>query len=498
MPNLSKSRFVSGAQCEKKLFFDVNRKDLKPPVSTQKQALFDAGHAIGFLAQQMFQGGLDATIEMNGKWSLAIDRTKSWIQKGQQTIYEAAFSIPNGFAALDILHNQNGERWAIEVKSSTSVKEYHLNDAAFQYFVMNNAGFNPDRFFLMHINKQYVRNGNIDVQNLFHLEEITQQVLERQSWVSATHQRLVQMLVIGSEPQVAIGKHCSEPFSCDYQHHCWKHLPDNNVFNLYSPSGKDWQLYGAGVLAIDDIPVEFPLNPRQQLQVEGAKFQQSYFDKQAINEFVSQFIAPLHFFDFETINPVLPVLDGTRPFQQIPFQYSLHVSDINGNIQDHFEFLPDPSAFKIGLSLEEDPRYQLIQQLKSNIAQTGSIVAYNASFEIGRLKDLAASFPQEEAFLQSLIDRFVDLLIPFKKAWFYLPEMGGSASIKSVLPAIDPQFSYADLKVNNGGDASSIYLAGINGLFQEEWTSTREALLRYCERDSEGMVVVYRALKGLY
>jgi hypothetical protein len=256
-------------------------------------------------------------------------------------------------------------------------------------------------------------------------------------------------------------------------------------------------LYGAGVLAIDDIPVEFPLNPRQQLQVEGAKFQQSYFDKQAINEFVSQFIAPLHFFDFETINPVLPVLDGTRPFQQIPFQYSLHVSDINGNIQDHFEFLPDPSAFKIGLSLEEDPRYQLIQQLKSNIAQTGSIVAYNASFEIGRLKDLAASFPQEEAFLQSLIDRFVDLLIPFKKAWFYLPEMGGSASIKSVLPAIDPQFSYADLKVNNGGDASSIYLAGINGLFQEEWTSTREALLRYCERDSEGMVVVYRALKGL-
>ena len=111
MPNLSKSRFVSGAQCEKKLFFDVNRKDLKPPVSSQQQALFDTGHAIGFLAQHVFQGGLDATNEMNGNWSLAIDRTKSWIQKGQKTIYEAAFSIPNGFAALDILHHQNGRSY---------------------------------------------------------------------------------------------------------------------------------------------------------------------------------------------------------------------------------------------------------------------------------------------------------------------------------------------------------------------------------------------------
>ena len=195
------------------------------------------------------------------------------------------------------------------------------------------------------------------------------------------------------------------------------------------------------------------------------------------------------------INPTIPVLDGTRPFQQIPFQYSLHVTDIQGAIQKHFEFLPDPSAYKPGLSKVDDPRYQLIQQLKSDIGPTGSIVAYNASFEISRLKELAENFPDEAAYLQSLIDRFVDLLIPFKKAWYYLPEMGGSASIKSVLPAIDPQFSYADLKVNNGGDASSIYLAAINGVFHEDWSLTREALLRYCERDSEGMVVVYRALK---
>ncbi len=495
MPNLSKSRFISGAQCEKKLFFDLNRKDLKPPVSSQQQALFNTGHAVGFLAQQVLQGGLDATSDMNGNWSLAIDRTKTWLHEGKKTIYEAAFSIPNGFAALDILHHQNGERWAIEVKSSTSVKQYHLTDAAYQYFVMQTAGFQPDRFFLMHINKQYVRSGDIIPSELFHLEDITALVLEKQAWVKATHQQLIQMLEQGAEPQINIGPHCNSPFACDYQHHCWKHLPESNVFDLYSPRGKDWELHNAGILSLDDIPIDFPLNHRQQLQVQGAKHQQSFMDDASIRDFLAPFEAPLHFFDFETLNPTIPLFDGTRPFQQIPFQYSLHVTDIQGNIQQHFEFLPDPSAFKSGLSMAYDPRYQLIQQLKSNIAPSGSIVAYHASFEISRLKELAASFPDEAAYLQSLIDRFVDLLIPFKNAWYYLPEMGGSASIKSVLPAIDPQFSYADLKVNNGGDASSIYLAAINGAFQEEWSLTREALLRYCERDSEGMVVVYRALK---
>jgi hypothetical protein len=495
MPNLSKSRFVTGTQCEKKLFFDLNRKDLKPPVSTQQQALFDTGNDIGLLAQHVFPNGLDATSEMNGNWSLAIDRTKAWLLEGNNTIYEAAFSIANGFAALDILHHQNSERWAIEVKSSTSVKEYHLTDAAYQYYVMRAAGFPPDRFYLMHINNTYVRNGAIVPEQLFHLEEITSQVLEMQEWVQSKHRELLEMLSQGEEPQVTIGKHCLSPFVCDYQHHCWKHLPENNVFELYSPRGKDWELHDAGILSLNEIPIDFPLNHRQQMQVHGAKNQQSFIDDVAIQDFLSLFEGPLHFFDFETINPTIPVLDGTRPFQQIPFQYSLHVSDIHGNIQNHFEFLPDPSAFKSGLNETADPRYQLIQQLKTDIGPTGSIVAYNASFEISRLKELALSFPQEADYLQSLIDRFVDLLIPFKKAWYYLPEMGGSASIKSVLPAIDPQFSYKDLKVNNGGDASNIYLAAIKGVFKEEWNITREALLRYCERDTEGMVVVYNALR---
>lgn len=159
---------------------------------------------------------------------------------------------------------------------------------------------------------------------------------------------------------------------------------------------------------MDEIPIDFPLNHRQQLQVQGTKHQQSFFDKTSIRDFLSPIESSLHFFDFETINPTIPLFDGTRPFQQIPFQYSLNVNDIQGNIQQHFEFLRDPSAFKSRLSMADDHGYQLIQQLKFNIAPSGSIVAYHPSFEISRLKELAASFPDEAAYLQSLIDRFVD------------------------------------------------------------------------------------------
>ncbi|MFM7667296.1 MAG: DUF2779 domain-containing protein, partial [Bacteroidota bacterium] len=194
MPTLSKSRFVSGNQCEKKLYFDLFRKDLKPEITEEQQALFNTGHHFGELAQRVFPEGIDATLDMNGNWSLAIERTKQWISEGIKTIYEATFSIPGGFAALDILHHENGERWAIEVKSSTSVKEYHLTDASFQYYVMKEAGFPPDKVFLMHINNKYVKEGAIDPTKLFHLEDITEKVIGNQEFVRLKHASLIQLL----------------------------------------------------------------------------------------------------------------------------------------------------------------------------------------------------------------------------------------------------------------------------------------------------------------
>jgi hypothetical protein len=254
-------------------------------------------------------------------------------------------------------------------------------------------------------------------------------------------------------------------------------------------------LYEQGIYALNDIPEGFRLNHRQELQVNGIKNNAQHIDIEKIACFLRQIEGPLYFFDFETINAALPVLNGTRPFEQVPFQYSLHIADIAGDIIEHKEFLAVPEHFSD--SNETDPRLQLVRQLKNDIGSRGSIIAYNASFEISILNALSRSFPEEKEFIDSLISRFVDLLTPFKSGWFYMPEMGASASIKSVLPAIAPEFSYADLEIGNGGLASNTFLTMIENYFEGDRDVTMKHLLDYCERDTEGMVVIYRHLTNM-
>jgi len=291
MNSISKSRFLSGCQCEKKLFFDAYRKDLKTPTTEAKQAVFDTGHIVGALAQQVYPGGKDANEEINGNWNIAINRTKQWLTDGIQTIYEATFSIPAGFAALDILHHQNGERWAIEVKSSGSIKDYYITDASYQYYVMKQAGFTPDKMFLMYIDKDYIKKGEIDPQHLFKLEDITEKVVENQDTVEKKHSQLLAMLNAKVEPTCEIGKHCEEPFECDYMQHCWSHLPENNVLEIYSHRGKGWELYQKGIHSITDTPEDVFANARQQVQITGTKSNALQIDQQSIKEFMSSFSA---------------------------------------------------------------------------------------------------------------------------------------------------------------------------------------------------------------
>ena len=231
MKTLSKSRFLSGTQCDKKLWFDFYRKDLKLPTDNHTQAVFDLGHRIGILAQEMFPHGKDATPEDYFDLKPSIENTKNWISEKAETIYEATFSAKNAFCMLDILHRKGDEVWAIEVKNSTTVKAYHYTDASLQYFVMKNAGYPPDRFFMMHINNQYVRQGEI-TSEIFTLTDITAEVLVNQDSVAENLDRLLKMLEIEQEPVVEIGGHCSHTFGGDYSHHFWKHVPEYSVFNL--------------------------------------------------------------------------------------------------------------------------------------------------------------------------------------------------------------------------------------------------------------------------
>lgn len=488
MKTISKSRFISGVQCHKKIWFDYFRRDLKLPTDPGTQRIFDLGHEIGRLACNVFPNGKDATPEQFFDLKPAAEKTRQWINENVETIYEATFIAENSSAMLDILHRKDGQLWAIEVKNSTSAKEYHFQDAALQYHVMTKAGFEPDCFFLMYINNQYKRDGEIS-DDLFTLEDITAQIKAKQQWVSENLEYLLSILQSDVEPEVSIGGHCGSPFTCDYQHHCWSHVPENSVFGLTNGRNKPWDLYNSDILKLDEIPDDYPLSFNQQLQVNGIKNGAGHFDPASIAAFLSTWKQPLHYFDFETINPALPLLNGTRPYQQIPFQYSLHIQNKEG-VLSHKEFLAAPEDFMNG---SVDPRKQLIEQMKLDFFPEGSIVTYNMPFERRVLTELAKDFPEDAKFLVKLMDRLVDLLPVFRNRWYYTPEMGGSASIKSVLPAIIPTLSYKDLEIKEGGTASDSFLLSI--LDPENSTSElRNNLLKYCEMDTFAMVGIYNHL----
>lgn len=467
------------------------RGDLKPTLTEQQKALFESGTTVGELAQKVFSNGKDASPETYYDFSKSIELIKTWIAEGVTTIYEASFFYDEVLAALDILHHHGNERWAIEVKSSTSLKDYHVLDASLQYWVMSQSGCRPDKFFLMHINNGYIKRGAIEVEQLFTLVDITDKVLQNQEMVENNLSRF-KLLSKETEPSVAIGKHCDSPFSCDYKGHCWQHLPANSVFELGNARGKECELYNKGIVELINIPNETILTHRQKLQIDGLKKGTSFINQTEIARFVSKCTYPLYFFDFETIFPAVPIVDNSSPFQQIPFQYSLHILENQKATLIHKEFLAEPSHFNSD-DPTKDPRKKLIEQLKVDVGTHGNIVAYNATFEIDVLKKLAVAYPEDADFLIDLTNRFVDLLVVFRNGWYYKPEMKASASIKSVLPAIAPEFSYKELEISDGGLASNTFLALIEGNI-EFTPAIKNNLLKYCERDTEGMVVLWREL----
>lgn len=494
MQVITKSKFISGCQCSKKIYFDFHRKDLKPLLEPAQQRLLSSGTSIGELAQTRFPNGIDVTKEVDGNWKMAIDKTMALLKNRNNTIYEAVFSMSKAFAALDILHFTDSECWAIEVKSSTSLKEYHILDASFQYWVMNECGYAPDKFFIMHINSQYIRNGDIDPFSLFVMKDVTEQVLMNQDLVKSRLDEFQEMLLHKDEPAIKIGKHCNIPFACDYLQHCWSNVPENSVFSLVNPRGKDWSLYGRGILELKDIPEDENLNFRQKLQVNGLRNNDGYFNKERVKEFMSKMVFPLYFFDFETIFPAVPPINGARPFQQTPFQYSLHIWNSLESPIHHKAFLADPGHFQS--HTKDDPRELMLRQLFDDIGKEGTVIAYNSTFEIGVLKSLIPLYPNYKNKIEELCSRFVDLLIPFRNGWYYLPSMGKSASIKSVLPSLDSSFSYKDLVVSNGGDASDVFLSMINNEFTGNIHEMRGHLLDYCKRDTYGMVIIFKNIQN--
>ena len=476
-----------GVQCHKALYLNRFHPELKNELTDEKRHIFETGHNVGKFAQTLFPGGVEVDIQLFENMQDVVSYTETLISKGTEIIYEAGFQFDEVLVLTDILV-KGREGWKIyEVKSSTELKPQYLLDVAVQYYIAKNAGLPIQDLFLVYVNNQYTRSGGIDASAFFSVESVLERVREIQEYVEKTIPELKNVLQLRAIPQIDIGEYCHDPYECDFTGYCWNHIPQNSIFELTGlGKNRKFELYRSGILTLDMVPDSYPLNDTQRLQVESFKTHTSYIDRESIREFLEKIRDPIHFLDFETFIPAIPLYDRSRPYQHIPFQYSLYIKKGEHADLEHFEYLGMPEC---------DPRREFIEGLLSSVEREGDILVYNKAFEITRLKELMQDFPEYTVQIQSMIERIKDLMLPFRNRLYYTPSMGGSYSLKAVLPALVADLDYSDLEISGGISAMYAYEQLFHETDMNRIRETRQFLLEYCKRDTLAMVRIFEVLE---
>jgi hypothetical protein len=458
---LTKTEYCNALECPKILWLDRHRNtDLFREAvlayideKIKNEAVLEKGRKTGELARGYF--GKYDLVPYDANKPTMLAETQRLVDARAPVICEASFSYDNCFCSVDILRCNNEEFEIVEIKSSTGPKPYYFDDMAFQYYVLSSCGYNIKKISLMHINNQYIRNGDINIQKLFTVVDCTEEVKGKQQEVAANIKRIRETAEAETEPDAPIGEHCDKPWLCHYKKYCFRHITQET-----NPS-------------IGRQPPKITI------------------DKPAIRAFLDTLSYPLYYLDFETMQEIVPPFDNTRPYQQIPFQYSLHIQKEKGGETEHREFLAEAGA---------DPRRALAERLCEDIPKDVCVLAFVMSFEKMRIKELAGDFPDLAPHLMAIHGNIKDLYAPFKKGAWYSEAQEGSASIKYVLPAMfpdDPELNYNNLDlIHNGTDAMTAY-ADLPNRTPEEQERTRAALLAYCRLDTWSMVKIVQKLQEI-
>lgn len=481
---LSKTLILKGLQCPRALWLAKHPPDFSFPPQPDREARYAAGHEVGRLAQQLFPGGVEVPF---AGLSVAeqVEQTQALIAAGGEVIYEAAFAFDGIFVKVDILV-RDAAGWQIhEVKMGTSVKEVNLNDVAIQSYVLQGCGLSVSAAFLVHVNPGYVRRGELDVAELFIAEDVLAAALERQVELSEQIAALRRTLQESSEPAIDIGPHCHDPYDCDFIPWCWRHIPKPSVFDLRGNGINKFDFYRRGLIRFEDLPLD-ELNTAQRQQVEATLHRQIRINPTRLKAFLENLWYPLCHLDFESFSSPIPWFDGLRPYQQVPFQFSLHRQEAPGVEPLHVAWLARPRV---------DPRRELTEQLLASIPAEACILTYNQAFEKGVLRDLAGQFPDLAPELMTRMEQVRDLMLPFRRRDFYHWRMAGSYSIKQVLPALVPELSYAELEIADGQAAQQAYQAMCGMTDEEALSRLRTSLLNYCELDTLAMVRILEVLR---
>ncbi len=485
-PRLSKSKFLSGLQCHKRLYLEIHHPTLATPPDASIQAILNMGTEIGLLAQRCFRGGVLVKAGFRQR-EAAIAETAALLQDPTVlAIFEGAFEHDGVLVRVDVLERvQSGEErsssWrVIEVKSSTRVKEVHLDDLAIQSYVVQGSGVRLDATCLLHVNTKYLYpGGEVDLRALFSIEDLTQAVTDRRRQVPERLAAMKAMLLEGQAPEIEPNQHCHLPYECPFWFHCTKEKPPRWIYHLPGKKEIVSQLVQQGITTIDEIPDRTALSDIQRRVKANTEWISS-----GLGQILRSVRYPVHHVDVETVMLALPRYPSSRPYQSIPVQWSNHIELESGELW-HQEFLHSEAS---------EPRRRWAEALIESLGDTGSIVVYS-TYEEMIFRRLAESFPEFKSAFNAIIKRLWDLLDVIQ-SHYYHPAFGGSYSIKSVLPAVVPSLGYADLAIQDGGHAAAEYYRMV--FLETDWveqTSIREQLLRYCARDTLAMVELRRELK---
>lgn len=493
MTYLSKSKYCALWQCPKIVWLHKYRPD-EMFLDDSVLSRMAVGNEVGAIARQLFGDSIDVTAYKYDKIDLnqMIENTKAEIMKGTNIICEASFEFNGLFCSVDIL-KKDSDGWSIyEVKSSTSEdKAVYYADLAYQKYVLEHCGIKIISTYIVCLDNNYIFDGILDLNRLFKITDVSKEINDEIFNKTVNLSIAERLLVSDKEPDIDLSESCQNPYLCAFWKYCSRNLPNPSVFDLYRlPAKSKFEYYRKGWITYRDILLNVYNDNKIRILQLNCELNDSgtVIDKKGIKSFLSTLSFPLYFLDFETIQPAIPQYIGTKPYQQIPFQYSLHyIETPNGELK-HKEFL--------GIS-GTDPRRDLADQLCRDIPYNVCTLVYNKSFECTRIKELAKEFPDLAEHLLNIESNIKDLLVPFKSGYYYNKMMKGSFSIKSVLPAIfpnDPELNYNNLEgVHNGSEAMTVF-PKIKDMPPEEADKTRRNLLKYCKLDTYAMVKIWQEL----
>jgi len=488
---LSKSEYMMFLRHPAWLWLKKHDKSKLPTIDENTQAMFDAGNLFETYADKLFPDGLRLGFDINNYQDYLDlpERTQKALKNGAKTIFQGRFEHSQLTFICDVVQFLDDKTVDLcEIKSSTKVKIEHELDLAFQMIVLELCGYTVRNISVIHVNNEYIRNGEIIPSEFASIVDITENVKAKREFTENNIREALKVANSSTMPDPS-PSHAAYGSLKEWLGIYRSLVPveSESIYDLFIASAdKLGQLEALNIKKLIDIPSDFPLSDKQRLQVKATKENKLLLESEKIKEFLGTFSYPLYFLDYETLGSIVPYFDGIRSYQQLPFQYSLDVLDSPDSEIKHFEYLhPDNS----------NPAEAVSKSLKSHIGTHGSIVTWNQSFEKGCNTLLGQLLPEYKEFYEGVNERIVDLMLPFFNSWYVNKDFGGSASIKAVLPVLAPELSYKSLNIQEGGSAQRLWMEAIlYGKREAEKEQILSDLIKYCGLDTLAMVEIYRQL----